>query len=292
MNEELLTGMDNKAIQSIFNMVRENMVHARDYRPRVGIFGDTGVGKSSLCNALFGRETVGVSDVKACTRNAQKVEIETEEGGITLVDVPGVGEDTEKHIEYVDLYKKLVPDLDIVLWVFKADNRAYKSALEVYNEVLKPHLDKCPVVFVVNQADKIEPISEWYENNPHNLGAKQKCNLAERIIDISSKFDVPTSKIVAVSANEKFQLKELVDIIVSSLPNEKKYGFTRETKKENVSENARERAEEGIWEYVKEKLGDAYSYILENKDEIIKIATTVLPFAKKGFEFLKRRWFR
>lgn len=291
MNEELLTGMDNKAIQSIFNMVRENMVHARDYRPRVGIFGDTGVGKSSLCNALFGKETVGVSDVKACTRNAQEVEVETEKGGITLVDVPGVGEDTEKHNEYVELYKKLVPDLDIVLWVFKADNRAYKSALEVYNEVLKPNVDKCPVVFVVNQADKIEPINEWYENN-HKLGTKQELNLADRIIEISSKFDVPTSKIVAVSANAKYKLQELVDIIVSALPNEKKYGFTRETKEENVSENSREIAEESIWEYVKEKVGDAYSFIMKNKDEIIKMATTVLPFAKKGVDFLKRIWVR
>jgi hypothetical protein len=173
--------------------------------------------------------------------------------------------------------------------VFKADNRAYKSALEVYNEVLRPNVDKCPVVFVVNQADKIEPISEWYENN-HKLGAKQKHNLAERIIEISSKFDVPTSKIVSVSANEKYQLKELVDIIVSALPNEKKYGFTRETKEENVSENSRERAEEGIWEYVKEKAGDAYAFIMKNKDEIITIATTVFPFAKKGVEFLKRQW--
>ncbi|MEB8534631.1 GTPase family protein [Acidithiobacillus ferriphilus] len=282
--------MDYKTIPML-NMVREYMVHARDYRPRVGIFGDTGVGKSSLCNALFGKETVGVSDVKACTRNAQEVEVETEKGGITLVDVPGVGEDTEKHNEYVELYKKLVPDLDIVLWVFKADNRAYKSALEVYNEVLKPNVDKCPVVFVVNQADKIEPINEWYENN-HKLGTKQELNLADRIIEISSKFDVPTSKIVAVSANAKYKLQELVDIIVSALPNEKKYGFTRETKEENVSENSREIAEESIWEYVKEKVGDAYSFIMKNKDEIIKMATTVLPFAKKGVDFLKRIWVR
>lgn len=294
MNDKLwtsmfLAGVDDKSMQSmsILRMVRKNMIHARDYRPRVGIFGDTEVGKSSLCNALFGKETVCVSDVKACTRKAQEVEISTDSGGITLVDVPGVGEDTERHNEYVDLYKKLIPDLDIILWVFKADTRAYKSAIEVYNEVLKPNLDRCPVVFVLNQAEKIEPSNEWYEND-HKLGAKQKYNLLERIIEVSSKFDVSASKIVAVSAKGKYHLKELVDIIVSTLPNEKKYGFTRETKEENVSEETREKAEEGIWEYIKEKAGDALAYIIDNKDKVLEIAAAVLPFAKKGFDWVKR----
>lgn len=60
MNDKLwtsmfLAGVDDKSMQSmsILRMVRENMIHARDYRPRVGIFGDTGVAKLSLCNERF-----------------------------------------------------------------------------------------------------------------------------------------------------------------------------------------------------------------------------------------------
>lgn len=35
------------------------------YEPRVGVFGKTGAGKSSLCNALFGAEVSAISDVAA-----------------------------------------------------------------------------------------------------------------------------------------------------------------------------------------------------------------------------------
>ena len=43
------------------------------YEPTVGIFGKTGVGKSSLCNALFGKDVCPIDDVVTCTRNPQTV---------------------------------------------------------------------------------------------------------------------------------------------------------------------------------------------------------------------------
>ncbi|MCV5641097.1 hypothetical protein OFN49_40045, partial [Escherichia coli] len=45
-----------------------------------------------------------------------------------------------------------------VIWVIKADDRAYAIAEKAYKEILKPNLDQCPVIFVINQVDKIEPI--------------------------------------------------------------------------------------------------------------------------------------
>lgn len=158
--------------------------------------------------------------MEACTRVPQEILLSGDGHGITLIDVPGIGEDPKRHAEYRELYKSLLPGLDLVIWAIKADDRKYASSIEVYQDILKPNLDKCPVIFVVTQADKIEPHRKWneVENKP---GDEQVANLTIKINDISSRFDVSTNKVVAVSANDSWNLVELVNKVVEILPNEK-----------------------------------------------------------------------
>jgi uncharacterized protein ykfA len=46
--------------------IRQRVHELRTYVPKIGVFGVTGVGKSSLCNALFGSDVAVISDVAAC----------------------------------------------------------------------------------------------------------------------------------------------------------------------------------------------------------------------------------
>lgn len=292
--------------------IREKIDELRNYEAKVGVFGVTGVGKSSLCNALFGSDAAKVSDVAACTREPQQLFLKNERGngGIYLIDVPGVGENEERDKEYFELYKKLMPELDLVIWVIKADDRAYTIAEKAYKEILLPHAEKCPTLFVINQADKMNPVDWDKENNQPS--AEQAQNIQQKIVEISKAFDVSTRYIRTCSAFRNYGLVDVMNTIVDILPKEKKYAFVREANDDVVTEDAAIAAEKGIWDTVKEMLGNAtdrakawldehQEYAIEylaktashviqktiNKIEVSDVADK----AEKIVSFLKKKWF-
>lgn len=217
----------------------------------MGIFGVTGVGKSSLCNALFGSDVAAISDVAACTREPKEIFIGENGKGIILIDVPGVGERIERDDEYFALYRKLMPELDLVIWVIKADDRAYSVAEKAYETIVKPHAERCPTLFVINQVDKINPVRDW-DDEKRAPGEKQQVNIAVKVSEISKAFDVSARFIETASAEEKYNLDGVMDKIVEILPKEKKYAVLREAKEEVKTENAVVTAEKGIWDSIKE----------------------------------------
>lgn len=291
MLEKNIEALDEIKRKKILSEIKAEISRIRNYTPKIAVFGDTGVGKSSLCNALFGKDIAEISDVEACTRVPQEILLSGDEHGITLIDVPGIGEDPKRHIEYRELYKSLLPGLDLVIWAIKSDDRKYATSIEVYQEILKPNIEKCPVIFVITQADKIEPHRKWnqIENRP---GEEQVANINIKINDVSSRFDISTNKIVAVSANDSWNLVELVNKIVEILPNGKKYAFTREAKEENVSEEAAKTAETGLFEAIKEKAGDAWDFIKYEVADIVvdKVKEYSPIIAKKALSWIKNLW--
>ena len=265
--------------------IRQRVHELRTYVPKIGVFGVTGVGKSSLCNALFGSDVAAISDVAACTRSPQEILIGENGRGLCLVDVPGVGERIERDEEYFALYKSLMPELDLVIWVIKADDRAYAVAERAYKEIIKPHAERCPTLFVVNQVDKINPVREW-DDEKNCPGEKQLANIQVKVNEIIKAFDVSTERIQTVSAEAKYNLEAVMDAIVDILPKEKKYAVTREAKEEVVSEKAQIEAEKGIWDTVKEIAGDALEAVREFAIDVVergikKVAKAVISWIFK-----------
>ncbi len=227
------------------------------YEPRIGVFGKTGVGKSSLCNALFGKDVCPISDVEACTRDKKEVLVSISSGskGIKLVDVPGVGESSDRDKEYADMYAHLLPQLDVVLWVIKGDDRAFSSDEKFYHNIVKPHIEQGkPFFFVLNQVDKIEPFRQW-NNEKHEPGAEQFVNISNKQKYVTDVFKVPSSKVIPVSALEKYNLTKLVDEIVYALPKEKKVTVYSKVNKEFQSEATGEHVKKSFGEVVSDVVG-------------------------------------
>jgi hypothetical protein len=245
--------------------IKERMDGITDYEPRIGIFGKTGVGKSSLCNALFGTDVCPISDVEACTRHAKEVMLNlTSHNGIKLVDVPGVGESKERDEEYAKLYVELLPELDVVLWLLKGDDRAYSSDEAFYNNIVKPHIEQGkPFFFVLNQVDKIPPFRDWDEEK-HEPGAEQFRNIDRKVQTVAGFFDVPASKVIPVSAHEKYNMVKLVDEIVFALPKEKKV-----TVYNHVNDEFRSGAAD-------DDIGSSYSFLDAVEDVAVDAGMAVL----------------
>ncbi|MCO1669982.1 GTP-binding protein [Pseudomonas aeruginosa] len=282
---------NNPSLQAIL----EKIEHTRNYTPKVGIFGNSGVGKSSLCNALFGKNIAKISDVEACTREPQSIFIGTGKTGIELIDLPGIGEDPDRQKEYVALYESLAPELDLVLWTIKADDRNYASGLDAYQQIFGKR-EGLPVVFVITQVDKTNPNREW-DWDSFTPSEKQVANLAIKERDVSRRFDISAKNIISVAVgeenpNEKYNVVELVDLIVEVLPNEKKFSFAREAKKDNVSSESRQKAEKGVWDSIKDFAGEAWDSVKDKVvDKLIESAPKVFAAAASFVSSLFKKWF-
>lgn len=254
------------------DQINNRLSNILNYEPKIGVFGKTGVGKSSLCNALFGQEICSISDVEACTRDAQEVILNLGGNGIKLIDVPGVGESSERDEEYGKLYSQLLPELDLVLWLIKSDDRALASDENFYKNVVKPHIDEGkPFFFVLNQVDKIEPFREWNEEK-HEPGPKQFQNIDRKVKDVANFFDVASSSVIPVSANEKYNLTELVDRFVRALPKEKKVTVFRAVSNEFQSKATGEHVKKSFLEVA----GDVVSSVVETAGNVVIKALDVV----------------
>lgn len=265
LTADLLKNLKNNGISDdAIDGIEEKIAELGAFNPVVGIFGKTGVGKSSLCNALFGKETAKVSDVEACTREPQEVFVSLSESGsgIKLIDLPGVGENKARDEEYSGLYKEWIPKLDLVIWVIRADDRTFSVDEHFYDNVVKEQLDNSniPFLVVINQVDKINPLRDWDEEN-RRPGFKQQKVIGERSQWAMDKFGISSRNIVEVSAYEKYNLGCLVETIIDSVPNEKKLGFFNSFQDEVKTEESENSAIKGVIAHIKEFFNEIKPYI-------------------------------
>ncbi|QLQ97112.1 GTPase family protein [Providencia alcalifaciens] len=197
------------------------------YSPTIGLMGKTGAGKSSLINALFQSSLSPVSDVSGCTRQVQRFSMTMNNHTLTFVDLPGVGESLERDREYHQLYRNLLPELDLIIWVLKADDRAWSSDEQCYRFLMEQcGYQSKRFLFVLSQADKIEPCRQWDELC-HQPSHEQEANLTLKQQAVITAFK-PHHPVITVSAVENYQLTELAEQLIQALPVQASSGVARQ----------------------------------------------------------------
>ncbi|MDH2426297.1 50S ribosome-binding GTPase [Sphaerisporangium sp. TRM90804] len=135
---ELVARIDRISVDALderqLGEVRESVLRERDAEAgkplSVAVMGQTGVGKSSLLNVLFGTR-LPVGDGKPVTREPRAITVPgNSDHLVTFWDMPGIGESAAADLEHSAVYLEKLAECDVVIWAIHADSRsvAYDAA--------------------------------------------------------------------------------------------------------------------------------------------------------------------
>ncbi len=178
----------------------------------VAIIGQANVGKSSLLNALLGRERAIVTDIAGTTRDSLEEYVEVQGIMLKLIDTAGI-RDTDDAVESIGVQKsiEIAKGSDIILFVTEAGRD-----LNDYEKSLIDKFDKNnPIMLVINKSDKAQD-----SRKGAHISAKNRQGLEElknSIVDLFVDKSVDTSGNIITNQRHAQAVKAALESVKNAL---------------------------------------------------------------------------
>ncbi|MCD8212993.1 MAG: 50S ribosome-binding GTPase [Campylobacter sp.] len=190
------------------------------------IVGKTGVGKSTLINAVFGDEVVKVGSGKSITKEITKIEVNKnfniyDTKGLEMKDFESTFEDIENFLKTMET-KPANEQIHVAWFCIAESGRRIEDGEKKLYEILKSNNYATILVITKAQQDKDEKGESFKE-------------IVKREFHISDENDIQRVRALEVEDDDGEKKKiigvdELIEKTYHKLPNARKQAFTREQK--------------------------------------------------------------